>query len=571
MGRPANLQIRVTSDSQQARGDIRGMETAVTGSLGKLKAAGPALAAAAAAAIGAAFVAGIGKALDQSRIVGKLGAQLGATPKEADRLGKVAGRLFAKGITGDFQTAADSIRSVMQQGLAPSGATEAQLQRIATKASDVTNAFDQDLTRATRAVAQMLRTGISANADEAFDTLTRGLQNGTNASDDLLDTFNEYATQFRDIGINADTALGLLTQGMQAGARDSDVVADALKELNIRVKDLSAAKGLKELGLDAEDMARSFATGGEASAGALDLILDKLNAVEDPLERTRLAVLLLGTKSEDMAQALFGLDPSAAVAALGQVEGASDRLGTSLRDNAGANLDAFKQNAEQKLVNFLGDKVIPTLSRLWRWFDEKLMPIARELGSVYASYLGPILKTLAGKLEEVATKIEGNEDKWRPLWEFIRDHVIPMVSRLVSGALGRLLDILIKTLDVTFAITDQLGKLIGAVQRAIDWLSRLKPPSWISSISDTIGGLFSASAPRNDFGDDAAGNRPTPPREVFAARAATAVRAIGARIMGAPTNVFITIDGQQLQGRITRSISSALQYEGARYTAGGWA
>lgn len=564
MGRPSNLQIRVTSDSQQARGDIQGMETSVTGSLGKLKAAGPALAAAAAAAIGAAFIGAVNKALDQSKVVGKLGAQLGVSAEEAGKLGKVAGKLFSKGVTEDFQTAADAISATMRAGLAPPGATEDQLQRIATKASDLATTFDEDLGGATRAVSQLLKTGLVKSADEAFDLLTKGFQNGANASGDLLDTFNEYSTQFRDMGVSGEMALGLITQGLAGGARDADVAADAFKELNIRVKDQSAAKALAALGFNAQDMAQKFTTGGPQAALALDALLDKLRSVQDPAQRSALAVQLLGTQAEDLSAALFAMDPSTAVAALGQVKGGSDQLGQSLRDNAGANLQAFQQAAEQKLVGFISEKVLPVLLKLHTWFNDKVMPAAKELGKVYADYLSPILATLRDGLEKVTQKIADNEDKWRPLWEFIKDKVIPLVSTLVSGALGRLLDILIKTLDVTFWITDQMGKLIDVVRRAINWLGDLKVPSWLNGI---VGSISSFSGPMN--GSLAVTNRLMAP-ERFTAKAAAPSRGMHTLFQPGPTNVTVVIDGQQLQGRISRSINSALQQEGARYIARGW-
>lgn len=572
MGRPSNLQIRVTSDSSQARQDMQGAEQSVMGSLGKLKAAGPAAAAAAALAIGAALVAGIGKALDQSKVVGKLGAQLGATPAEAQRLGKVAGRLYAEGITGDFQTAADAISATMRAGLAPTGTTEAQLQKIATKAQDLASVFDQDLSQATRAVSQLIRTGLVKDSQEGFDVLTKGFQNGANAADDLLDTFIEYSTQFRDMGVSGEMALGLITQALQGGARDADTAADAFKELNLKIKDQSAAEGLKTLGFNAAEMARIFSTGGPEAATALDLILDRLRAVTDPAQRSALAVQLLGTKAEDLSQALFAFDPSTAIAALGEIKGGSDRLGESLRNNAGANLDAFKQAAEQKMVNFISERILPTLLKLYTFFTDRVMPAARELGRVYADYLAPILATLRDKFQEVTQKIQDNEAKWRPLWEIIRDKIIPILSQLVSGALGRLLDIMIRTLDITFAVTDALGKMARQVQSAIDWLSRLKPPGWLSSVTGALGDLVGLSSSFSGGTVSVDTNGTLRRAETFATRAmSTALPARGPRLLTAPTQVFVTIDGQQLQGRITRSITSALQYEGARYQAGGWA
>lgn len=540
------------------------------GSLGKLKSAGPAAAAAAAVAIGGALVAGIGKALDQSKITGKLGAQLGATPAEAQRLGKIAGKLYGEGITGDFQSAADAISATMRSGLAPTGATEEQLKKIATKAQDLATVFDQDVGGATKTVAQLIKTGLVKDATEGFDLLTKGFQNGANASDDLLDTFNEYATQFRDMGVSGEMALGLITQGLQGGARDADIAADAFKELNIRVKDQSAAEALKTLGFNAAEMARTFAQGGPEAATALDQLLDKLRTVQDPAQRSALAVQLLGTQAEDLSKALFAMDPSTAVDALGEIKGGSDRLGQSLRDNAGHDFEKFKQAAEQKMVNFISEKVIPVLFKLKEWFDQKLMPAARELGRVYADYLGPILIVLRDKMQEIGQKIQDNEAKWRPLWEFIRDKVIPLLSQFVSGALSRLLDILIKTLNVTFWITDQLGKMIDAIRRAIDWLGSLKPPSWLSSVGDWFGSFASMSAPNVAMSAELTQRLA---REMFTGSPTAAGQSMAAprQQSAGPTQVFVTIDGQQLQGRITRSINSAFQYEGARYQAGGWA
>src|SRR3546814_1114465 len=62
----------------------------------------------------------------------------------------------------------------------------------------------------TRAVAKMIKTGLAKNAEEAFDILTRGAQTGANEAEDLLDTFSEYSTQFRKLGLDGKTAMGLL-------------------------------------------------------------------------------------------------------------------------------------------------------------------------------------------------------------------------------------------------------------------------------------------------------------------------------------------------------------------------
>lgn len=568
MGKPANLQIKVTSDSQQAQNDIAQAESKITGTLNKLKTAGPAAAAAAAAAIGLALAAGISKALDQSKIQGRLAAQLGGTAADAERAGKLAGTLFSKAITSDFQTAADTVSAVMRSGIAPPDATLKQLESLATKASDLSGTFDQETSQITRAVSTMLRTGIAKNADQAFDVLTRGFQNGTNAADDLLDVFSEYSTQFRDIGLTADQAMGILKQGLQGGARDADIVADALKELNIRIKDQSAADALKTLRLNAEDMAVAFTKGGPEAAAGLDLIFDRLREVKDPAERTALAVKLLGTQAEDLAGALLTIDPSSAVEALGQVTGASDAVGTSLRDNAGHNLDVFKNSLQQKLVDFLGGTVVPALQGFWEWLQNKVAPALRDVGGAATHDASPALKSLSENVDGLSGTVQNNTEKWGPLYDMLKSKAPQAASGLaliMSNNLVRGLDIVISFVT---DLVDGLRQLINWIQSAIGYLDRLarRAQNFFGGIGETLGfGSFSAMSLQSDqtvMHALAAG-----PAAFAQAPSQTLMRETFYR----PMNLSVTIDGQQLQGRINRTVSSALQYDGARYTAGGWA
>ncbi|MFC8267820.1 phage tail tape measure protein [Streptomyces cinereoruber] len=327
------------------------------------------LAAGAGLAAGAALVAGLSQMMEQSQIAGRLGAQLGATPAEAERYGKIAGRMYANAVTADFQSAADAISATMRAGIAPPGATEAQLQSLSTKVSDLASTFELDLGQTANAVGQAIKTGLAKDGTEALDIFTRGMQVMGPRADDLMDTFNEYSTIFRQTGIDAKTATGLLSQGMKAGARDTDVIADSIKEFVLITQGGGdeVDKAFKKIGLSGKDMQKAFVQGGPAAKAALDQVFDRLRGMKDPTDRASVALTLFGTKAEDTQKALFSLDPSKAAAALGNVGGAADRMGTSLRDNAGANLAKFKATAQQALVDFLGGQAIPALISFGQW------------------------------------------------------------------------------------------------------------------------------------------------------------------------------------------------------------
>ncbi|MFJ8992615.1 phage tail tape measure protein [Streptomyces sp. NPDC102279] len=366
------------------------------------------------AAAGAALMAAIGTAMEQGQITGRLGAQLGKTPEEARRYGKMAGQLYASAVTEDFQGAADAISVTMRAGIAPPGATNAQIQSIATNVADLANTFELDLGQTANAVGQMIKTGLAKNGGEAVDALTVGLQKMGPRADDIADTFNEYSTIFRQMGLNATTATGLLSQGMKAGARDTDVVADALKEFTLITQGggdkVDAA--FKKIGLSGKDMQAAFIKGGPEAAAALDKTFDGLRKMKPGVDRNNVAMALFATKSEDTQKALMALDPSTATDALGKVGGAADKMGNTLRDNAGTKLEAFKRGMQQRVVDFLGGQVLPALTGLRSMVGKAFGSAWDDAGKGGEKGIDRVVKTaeligqrLVDKLKEMGPKV----------------------------------------------------------------------------------------------------------------------------------------------------------------------
>ncbi|MEU7046035.1 phage tail tape measure protein [Streptomyces varsoviensis] len=324
------------------------------------------------AGIGAALMAGVGEAMDQQKITGKLQAQLGTTGPVAAKYGKVAGDLYAGAMVDSVEDGAEVLKGIAQNGLLPPEATQAQIQTMGKRVADTASVMGEDISKVSRAVGVMLKSGIAKSADEAMDVLVKGTQKGVNAAEDLLDTYSEYPTEFRQLGLDAKTSMGLLSQGLKGGARDADVVADSLKEFTLQAQGMSdtTAQAYKDLGLSGEKMQEVFQKGGPAARKAFEEVIEKLRAVEDPAKKSQIALGLFGTKSEDMQKAIFALDPKHAVDALGSIKGATDEAGDAMRDNASTKFEIFKRQATQKVVGVIATYVIPALMTLAHWVGE---------------------------------------------------------------------------------------------------------------------------------------------------------------------------------------------------------
>lgn len=347
-----------------------------------------------AAGAGVLFAAGFAEAVEQDKSNAKLGASLGLSQKESARAGKIAGSVYAKGYGESIDQVNDSLKALAQNGVASINAPKKEIAGLSKSALNLAETFDADVVESAKAAGQMIKTGLASNGKEAFDLLTLGFQSGADKAGDFIDTINEYGTQFRKAGLSGATSVGLISQALQAGARDGDVAADAIKEFSIRAIDGSkaTADGYKLLGLSADDMAKKFAVGGASATGVLDLTLDKLRAIPDPVKRSQAAVALFGTQAEDLGDALFAMDPSSAADKIGKVGGAAAKMGKTLHDTATNSVEVFKRQALQGLANVADKYALPAVARFGTFLNDKVLPPARTVGGVVLDVLVPAVK-----------------------------------------------------------------------------------------------------------------------------------------------------------------------------------
>ncbi|MEU7590675.1 phage tail tape measure protein [Micromonospora sp. NPDC049230] len=337
------------------------------------------------AAAALALAAGLAGAMDLDAAQTRLEAQLGNT-EYAQEMGAIAGRVYARGFGESAQEIGDTLRAVLNSGLVSEDDSDELIEALTVKVAALAKTFSVDVTAAARAAGQMIRNGLAKDGAEAMDILTRAFQETGDQAGDLLDTYSEYSVQFAKLGLDGKEATGLLIQGLKAGARDVDTVADSIKEFSIRAIDGSttSADGFKLLGLNAKTMTAQIASGGAGAQKGLDVVLDRLRALKDPVERDAAAVALFGTKAEDMGAALLALDTDTAADRLGNVTGAADRMGNALEQSASQKLEAFKRSAQAALVEQVA-KAIPYLEGLARWLGANraiVEPLAITLGTL---------------------------------------------------------------------------------------------------------------------------------------------------------------------------------------------
>lgn len=224
--------------------------------------------------------------------------------EETERYQNVLENIYKNNYGEDFQDIASAMADVDRQ---LGDMSDEKLQEITESAFALRDTFGYEIPESTRAAKAMMDNfGISG--DEAMSLIAAGAQNGLDFSGELIDSINEYSTQFAKVGLDADDMFKVFQKGAESGAWNLDKIGDAVKEFSIRAIDGSdsTAEGFSKIGLKADDMAKRFAEGGDSAKAAFQETINALSAIEDPLEQNIAGTALFGTMWEDLGPEAVG-------------------------------------------------------------------------------------------------------------------------------------------------------------------------------------------------------------------------------------------------------------------------
>ena len=254
--------------------------------------------------------------------INQMSSSTGATGAELEGLRDVVKDVYGNNFGDSYEDAANAVAEVTKQ----TGLMGEELQSATEGAMALSDTFGYEVNESTRA-ASALMNNFGISAEEAYNLIAAGAQNGADQNGDLLDTLNEYSTQYAALGLSAEQFTQSLISGAESGAFSIDKVGDAVKEFNIRCKDASesTAEGFAMIGMNADDMAQRFAAGGDTAQEAFFQTVQALDSIADPVAKNQAAIDLFGTQFEDLQANLLpmlaNMEDASGVAydALGQI------------------------------------------------------------------------------------------------------------------------------------------------------------------------------------------------------------------------------------------------------------
>lgn len=408
----------------------------------------------------------------------QVAASTGAAGKELEGLRDVMEDVYAANYGDSVADVGDAVAMVNRNmaNLDQNGLTAATEGALALR-----DAFEYDVEESTRA-AEAIRKNFGASAEDAFSLIAAGAQNGLDYSGELIDTINEYSSQFAKLGFDADGMFNILQAGADGTAWNLDKVGDAIKEFSIRAIDGSdtTVEAFTSLGYNAEELMATFAAGGEGANDAFFDVLDTLMAVDDQVERDALGVALFGTQWEDL-----GVEAMEAMANASQ---AAYDTGDAMEQ-----INQVKYNDLDSAIQGIGRQIevalLPAADAMYQSLMsnmpeisaaiEEVSPVVAEIAEDFADWAGGAisegLPVLVDGIKDFADWAGEAYEKAKPFLNFLWEHkgtvlAIAAGLRILGPAIGAVTTAMnafktAKTFMAQLQSSGKIAQITGAFQK----------------------------------------------------------------------------------------------------------
>lgn len=328
--------------------------------------------------IGGSAVAAITSANSEKKALNSLQAQTGLTKDELLKYKSVINDIYKDNFGESQEEIADTLAKIKQ---VTSETDPSKLKEMAENLYTLQDTFDGfDINEALRGINGLV-TNMGLSAEDAFDLIVKGAQNGLNYSGELADNLAEYSQIWGQAGFSAEQTFSILENGAKNGAYNLDKVNDFVKEFTISLSD---GRIEENLGSFSEDTATLFNKWKDGKATAADVfysvIKDLKNAKTDQ-EALTTASNVWSSLGEDNALKV--------ITSLGDVndsykdvEGSMQKIKDIKYDDVESDWENIGRVVQTDLIQPIGKELYPVAKEAIKWASEHLDDLETILESV---------------------------------------------------------------------------------------------------------------------------------------------------------------------------------------------
>lgn len=367
----------------------------------------------------AGLTAATKSAADSESAINKYITAAGLAKEETEKYKTIMEELYAGNYGDSIEDVADKMAMVRQNF---GDISTVDLKYIVENAYMLQDAFDMDFNETLRGINGLM-TNMGLTAEESFNLMTLGAQNGLDKTHELADNIAEYSQIWGQAGFSAQEMFTILDNGLSSGAYNLDKVNDFVKEFTISLADGRIEDNLSSFSNNTQSLFNEWKLGEATAKDVFTSVINDLSNMTNEQDALTLASNTWSALGEDNAMKIIT---------------SLNNVNTTYADTVNVAKDA-----NETMYGGASNKM-----------QEALRSIQTSLSSL-GELLLPIISKIASKISELATKISN----LNPVTKKIVVTVLAIVA-----ALGPVILIIAKLITAFGTIMTKIPKLVGIIK-----------------------------------------------------------------------------------------------------------
>ena len=244
-----------------------------------------------------AFTSAIQGTLELEEAQNRLQASTGATAEETKAYKEEMQEVYSAGYGDSIRDVADTMALVKQY---TNETDPSKLKEMTESAMALDETFGIDLSDSIRG-ADALMDNMGLTAEQAFDYIAKGAQNGLDKSGELTDNLAEYSQLWGQAGFSAEEMFSILQYGLDSGAYNLDKVNDFVKEFGNSLADGRIEKNINSFSGNTKILFEQWKNGEASTKQVFQSVISDLANMENKQQALTIASNTWSALGEDNA------------------------------------------------------------------------------------------------------------------------------------------------------------------------------------------------------------------------------------------------------------------------------
>ncbi|RGI71969.1 hypothetical protein DXD93_03295 [Ruminococcus bromii] len=336
---------------------------------------------AAATAVGGALTGAVISANSEEKALNSLQTQTGLTTEELSKYESIIGEIYKDNFGESQEDIANTLSKIKQ---VTDEQNPQKLKDMAENLYTLEATFDNfDISETLRGINGLI-TNMGLSADEAFDYIVKGAQNGLNYSGELGDNIAEYSQIWGQAGFDAEQMFSILENGTKNGAYNLDKVNDFVKEFTISLSDGRIEENLGSFSKGTGEIFKKWKDGKATASDVFYSVISDLKNTKNEQKALTTASTVWSALGEDNAMKV--------IKSLGNVnknyknvKGSMEKIKDIKYDNVETDWASLGRTVQTDVINPIGKSLFPEVKKLCKFVEnhtDDIIPTLKVVGSL---------------------------------------------------------------------------------------------------------------------------------------------------------------------------------------------